>query len=180
MSKTKAAANVSKKVEIITLKRAEGLLLVIDTPKGRGVFAGRDIPGRTVLEVSPVLVLDPTENEEHIKKTDLYNYTYNWPYTSPTKTDQVSGTRTPPMQTQAVVLGLGSMFNHSTLQQNVGWERDVKNLLVTYTTLRDIKEGEELCISYGPRLTFKDVEEEPLDTSPEDWTEVLNIIDLID
>jgi hypothetical protein len=42
---------------------------------GRGVFAGRDIPGRTVLEVSPVLVLDPTENEEHIKKTDLYNYT---------------------------------------------------------------------------------------------------------
>lgn len=104
----------------------------------------------------------------------------NWPYTSPTKTDQVSGTRTPPMQTQAVVLGLGSMFNHSTLQQNVGWERDVKNLLVTYTTLRDIKEGEELCISYGPRLTFEDVEEEPLDTSPEDWTEVLNIIDLID
>jgi SET domain-containing protein len=84
------------------------------------------------------------------------------------------------MQTQAVVLGLGSMFNHSTFQQNVGWERYVKNLLVTYTTLRDIKEGEELCISYGPRLTFKDVEEEPLDTSPEDWTEVLNIIDLID
>jgi hypothetical protein len=42
---------------------------------GRGVFAGRDIPGRTVLEVSPVLVLDPMENEEHIKKTDLYNYT---------------------------------------------------------------------------------------------------------
>jgi hypothetical protein len=102
------------------------------------------------------------------------------PYTPPTKTDQVNGTRTPPMQTQAVVLGLGSMFNHSTFQQNVGWERDVKNLLVTYTTLRDIKEGEELCISYGPRLTFKDVEEEPLDTSPEDWTEVLNIIDLID
>jgi hypothetical protein len=104
----------------------------------------------------------------------------NWPYIPPTKTDQFNGTRTPPMQTQAVVLGLGSMFNHSTLQQNVGWERDVKNLLVTYTTLRDIKEGEELCISYGPRLTFKDVEEESLDTSPEDWTEVLNIIDLID
>jgi hypothetical protein len=42
---------------------------------GRGVFAGKDIPSRTVLEVSPVLVLDPVENEEHIKKTDLYNYT---------------------------------------------------------------------------------------------------------
>jgi len=45
------------------------------TFKGRGVFAGRDIPGRTVLEVSPVLVLDPVENENHIKQTDLYNYT---------------------------------------------------------------------------------------------------------
>jgi hypothetical protein len=42
---------------------------------GRGVFAGKDIPSRTVLEVSPVLVLDPAENEEYIKKTDLYNYT---------------------------------------------------------------------------------------------------------
>jgi hypothetical protein len=42
---------------------------------GRGVFAGRDIPGRTVIEISPVLVLDPMENEEHVQKTDLYNYT---------------------------------------------------------------------------------------------------------
>jgi uncharacterized protein len=84
------------------------------------------------------------------------------------------------MQTQALILGLGSMFNHSNLRQNVGWERDIKNLLITYTALRDIKDGEELCISYGPRLTFKDVEEENLGTSPEDWTEVLNIIDLID
>jgi len=72
------------------------------------------------------------------------------------------------------------MFNHSNLNQNVGWERDLKNQLITYTTLRDIEKGEELCISYGPRLTFKDAEEEPADTSPEDWAEVLNIIDLID
>jgi hypothetical protein len=34
MSKTKEAANVSEKVEGIFLKRAEGLLLVMDTPKG--------------------------------------------------------------------------------------------------------------------------------------------------
>lgn len=51
------------------------LHISLTTPTGRGVFAGRDIPGRTVLEVSPVLVLDPVENEEHIKKTNLYNYT---------------------------------------------------------------------------------------------------------
>lgn len=84
------------------------------------------------------------------------------------------------MTTQAVVLGLGSMFNHSNIHQNVGWERDLANKLITYTSLRDIKEGEELCISYGQRLTFKDTEEELYQTGPDDWTEFMNIIDLID
>src|ERR1700712_2566382 len=97
----------------------------------------------------------------------------NWPYTPPAKDIQSNSSKTLPVQTQALILGLGSMFNHSTLHQNVGWERDLKNLLITYTTLRDINEGEELCISYGPRLTFKDIEEETLDVVPEDWTEVL-------
>lgn len=72
------------------------------------------------------------------------------------------------------------MFNHSTQDQNVGWERDLVNGVVTYRTLRDIQEGEELCmdfstvsltrrsqdinikgnlgISYGSRLTFVDTD----------------------
>jgi len=48
--------------------------------------------------------------------------------------------------TQAVILGLGSMFNHSTLDQNVGFERDVERQVVTYRALRDISAGEELCM----------------------------------
>lgn len=169
-----------EKPEGIALKRADGLMLVMNTPKGRGVFASRDIPARTVLEVSPVLVLDPVENEEHVRHTDLYNYTYNWPCKPvPRGVGQTNGSK-PYTMTQAVILGLGSMFNHSNLAQNVGWERDLQNLLITYTTLRDIKEGEELCISYGQRLTFKDTEEEEHEQGPEDWTDVLNIIDLID
>jgi len=55
----------------------------------------------------------------------------------------------------------------------------LKNLLVIYTTLRDIKEGEELCISYGVRLTFKDMDEVE-ERDPDDWTDVIEIIDLID
>ncbi|CZR59625.1 uncharacterized protein PAC_09519 [Phialocephala subalpina] len=170
-----------KKIEGIPLKRAEGLVLIMDTPKGRGVFASKDIPARTVLEVAPVIVLDPVENDQYIKKTVLYHYTYNWPYKpSEEEKAQANGTKLP-TTTQAVILGLGSMFNHSTMNQNVGWDRDIDNLLITYTTLRDIKAGEELCISYGQRLTFKDTEEEPQsENGPEDWTEVLNIIDLID
>lgn len=58
---------------------------------------------------------------------------------------------------QAVIFGLGSMFNHA-MDQNVGWERDTDRLLITYRSLRDISAGEELCISYGSRLTFKDAD----------------------
>lgn len=181
MSKSATASiGPGKKLEGVALKRAEGLLLVMETPKGRGVFASKSIPARTILEVSPVLVLDPVENENHVRHTDLYNYTYNWPYDPPTQANTQCHGSEPFTMTQAIVLGLGSMFNHSHINQNVGWERDLANFLITYTTLRDIKEGEELCISYGQRLTFKDTEGETHDDGPEDWTDVLNIIDLID
>ena len=50
------------------------------------------------------------------------------------------------------------MFNHSTHEQNVVWSRDLDNHLITYWTSRDIETGEELCISYGSHLTFKDVD----------------------
>lgn len=75
----------------------------------------------------------------------------NWPY---------QGQRDSSLAvTQAVVFGLGSLFNHSRRAQNVGWARDIANKSVIYKTLRDVKEGEELCISYGDRLTFKDVDD---------------------
>lgn len=110
--------------------------------------------------------------------TDLQNS--NWPYTPPAS-EKAPNPRSPkpPTTTQAIIFGLGSMFNHSTLHQNVGWERDVKNLHVTYIALRDIEAGEELCISYGSRLTFKDTDE---DQEPDfqDWAAMQNIIDLID
>lgn len=89
------------------------------------------------------------ENVQHIEKTSLYHYTYNWPISDP---------EGKPGKTQAVVFGLGSMFNHSRQDQNVGWKRDLQNQLVVYRALRDIKEGEELCISYGDHLTFVDAD----------------------
>lgn len=51
------------------------------------------------------------------------------------------------------------MFNHSTRDQNVGWKRNTETDVIVYTALRDIKAGEELCISYGSaRLWFEDVD----------------------
>jgi SET domain-containing protein len=85
----------------------------------------------------------------------------NWPYREARNSSNhktTDGDIKSPATTQAVILGLGSLFNYSTLHQNVGWTRDLPNLLITYTTLRDIRQGEELCISYGDRLTFVDID----------------------
>ena len=56
-----------------------------------------------------------------------------------------------------MALGLGSLFNHSYRDQNVGWVRDTSAQCIKYRALRDIKAGEELCINYG-RLWFNDAD----------------------
>jgi uncharacterized protein len=63
----------------------------------------------------------------------------------------------PKVSRQALALGLGSMFNHKRTS-NIAWERDIPLQSIRYFALRDIAEGEELCISYGPKLWFKDVD----------------------
>ncbi|KAF1830875.1 protein methyltransferase [Decorospora gaudefroyi] len=151
----------------IPLQRCPDLVIKSDTPKGRGVFATKDIPARTIIDICPVVVLGLEENKEHIEKTSLYHYTYNWP------TIDVSGK---PKTAQAVIFGLGSMFNHSTQEQNVGWIRDPSRLVIIYRALRDIAAGEELCISYGSHLTFEDADVAPA-TPPEDEIEQLRMIE---
>jgi len=99
------------------------------------------------VDVSPVLIFTEDEVEKYTQHTVLQHYTYYWP--------SESG-RT---MTQALALGLGSMFNHSTRDQNIGWLRNTEFDVIIYTALRDIKAGEELCISYGSvRLWFKDAD----------------------
>ncbi|KAF2692200.1 protein methyltransferase [Lentithecium fluviatile CBS 122367] len=152
----------------IPLHRCADLVIKSDTPKGRGVFATKNIPAKTIIDTCPALVLGREENTKHIEHTSLYHYTYNWPIID------AAGNR---KAAQAVIFGLGSMFNHSTLDQNVGWERDTSRLTITYRALRDICAGEELCISYGSRLTFKDADCPP-PPSPEEEMEQLSRIGL--
>ncbi len=70
------------------------------------------------------------------------------------------------------------MFNHSRLHQNVAWQRDLERQVVVYRALRDIAADEELCISYGDRLTFKDAEQDGVCTDQESEIEVLSRIEL--
>jgi len=69
------------------------------------------------------------------------------------------------------------MFNHSTDEQNVVWERDAERQIITYRAFRDIPAGEELCISYGSHLTFKDADA-PVLPPPEMELEQLNQIQI--
>ncbi|KAF7188810.1 SET domain-containing protein 7 [Pseudocercospora fuligena] len=152
----------------LLLQRFPHLHLVSNTAKGRGVFASALILAGTIIDISPVLVLGIEENIKHIEHTSLYHYTYNWP------TISAEGT---PQKSQAVVLGLGSMFNHSTQNQNVGWKRDLDREVIVYRALNDIAKGEELCISYGDHLTFVDAEAST-PSEPEDEVEMLGRIDV--
>lgn len=80
-------------------------------------------------------------------------------------------------QTQAVALGLGSLFNHSTYDQNVSWNRDVEGQHIVYRALRDISAGEELCINYG-KLWFADADATAEEREVDDSNEMLASIDL--
>lgn len=105
--------------------------------RGRGVFcAAGSIPQNTLVEVSPILLFTSDEYEQHGKFTIADHYTYRW------------------QGGYALALGLGSMFNHSS-KPNVGFIRDFKNGVIRYVTLREVKQDEELCISYGSNLWFE-------------------------
>ena len=50
-------------------------LIVTSATPGRGIFAARPIPAHATLDVCPVLVLSPEDNEHHIRHTQLHHYT---------------------------------------------------------------------------------------------------------
>ena len=77
----------------------------------------------------------------------------------------------PSTLTHALALGLGPVFNHSLHTQNIGWTRDIPTTTITYVALRDIRAGEELCISYGSssRLWFEDTEAREWESMMENW-----------
>ncbi|KAF8945008.1 hypothetical protein BGZ47_003398 [Haplosporangium gracile] len=107
--------------------------------KGRGIVTTVVVPARTVIDISPILLFPSEEYSTHGQYTQLDHYTYRW------------------KGGMALALGLGSMFNHSSTP-NVGFQRDIDNGLIRYSTLREIQVGEELCISYGPSLWFPNME----------------------
>ena len=108
------------------------LVIAPSDQRGRGVFTTETIPAHTVIEISPVLVLNAEERVD-VEKTSLYNYIFEWGEEG---------------KNACVALGYLSLYNHA-YTANCEYEMDFDAELITIKTVRDIQKGEELFINYN-------------------------------
>jgi SET domain-containing protein len=108
-------------------------LYIQDVPgKGRGVFTDQEIPENTIIEVSPVLVMDAAARA-FLDHTTLHDYIFEW------------GSEKPQC---CVAWGYVSLYNHS-YAANCDYFMDFENNIITIETVNEIKAGEELTINYN-------------------------------
>lgn len=100
--------------------------------KGRGVFTNERIPAGTVIEISPVIVMNK-ENRVHLDKTMLHDYIFEWGK----KKDMC-----------CMALGIVPMYNHS-YKSNTEYFMDFEEETISIKTVRVIEKGEELTINYN-------------------------------
>lgn len=107
------------------------MIKIIKTKKyGRGLFATKDIPANTVIEISELIVIPDGKQDRLLLKTDLKHYLYLFGKGS------------------ALALGFGSLFNHSDAP-NVIWNMNEKKKRITFVTNKAIKKNEQFFINYG-------------------------------
>jgi SET domain-containing protein len=108
-------------------------LFVEKTPQmGKGVFTKERIPAKTVIEISPVIVMKK-EDKEHLDKTLLHDYIFLWGK----------------LQDKCcMALGLIPMYNHN-YKSNCEYFMDFDDDTILIETVRVIEKGEELTINYN-------------------------------
>jgi SET domain-containing protein len=99
---------------------------------GRGVFTRERIPAGTVIEISPVIVMDKTD-KQYLDKTLLHDYIFEWGK----QQDKC-----------CMALGLIPMYNHS-YKSNCEYFMDFDEDIIFIKTVRIIEKGEELTINYN-------------------------------
>lgn len=106
---------------------------------GWGVFAKDKIYKNEILEESPYLILP-------IKKGESSNLLIDYRFNFPSGKD---------FKYQVVVLGFGSIYNHSN-EPNCCWITDETKNIFIFKTLRDIEKNEEILVYYGDENYWKD------------------------
>lgn len=107
-------------------------LYLAESPgRGRGVFTQEFIPGETIIEIAPVIVMSGTDRE-WLDRTLLHDYIFVWGE----QRDQC-----------AMALGYVPMYNHAA-PSNCEYEMEWDHQLIRIRTVRDIQASEELFINY--------------------------------
>ena len=98
---------------------------------GRGVFAAESILKGTLIEKSPVIVIDK-KNFKVIKKTVIQHFTFYYGEGR-----------------AALALGIGSLFNHKKAGANVEFDVNFKTKTIDFKARKNIRKGSQLFINYG-------------------------------
>ena len=112
--------------------------------RGRGVFTSADLAAGTIIEISPVIVLNK-EERILLDQTLLHDYIFLWGR----------------QETQCcVALGYVSIYNHD-YQSNAEYQMDFDMRTIRITTVRSIKKDTEVFINYNgtwndPKLVWFD------------------------
>ena len=108
------------------------LVVAPSNKRGRGVFTSENIEADTIIEISPVLVLNP-KDRKLVEQTLLFDYIFEW---------GIGGKKA------CIALGYLSLYNHA-YDANCDYEMDYDANLMTIKTVCPIKKGEELFINYN-------------------------------
>jgi uncharacterized protein len=100
------------------------------TRGGRGVFATEDVAAEVLLMTAPLLLI-PGGQRQHLAKTVVDDYVYEW--------DEDG--------TAALVLGISSMINHATDPNAFLWLIP-DDTSAELWSVRAIAKGEEITVSY--------------------------------
>lgn len=108
-------------------------LYVAETKKmGKGVFTTENIKAKTIIEVSPVIVMSQ-EERELLDQTLLHNYIFEW------------GDH---KKQCCMAMGYVPIYNHS-YNSNCEYEMEFEQDVIRITAVKNIKKGEELFINYN-------------------------------
>ena len=99
---------------------------------GRGVFTKERIAANTIIEISPVIVMEETDRQ-HLDKTLLHDYIFEWGKNK---------------KQCCMALGLIPMYNHS-YKSNCEYFMDYDDATIMLKTIKRIDAGQELTINYN-------------------------------
>ena len=98
--------------------------------KGRGVFPRKPIRKGIVFERAPIVLIPVGEVFSNAPRTKLADYVFNWG-----------------RDTVALVLGYGSLYNHS-YRPNASYYGEGSQTQA-FIAIRDIQAGEEITVNYN-------------------------------